>query len=172
VPRKDPAARAAYQREYKRTYKERRPLVARANRRAEQKRQKITRKTGRGREPVPPAYRSVVRALRGWFPLENDYPLVGKAAITDWLVRHGFLTIRKKPPTWDTVLDWQARTGHSMFRTPSWGPYRGQPVSTHYLMLAWALAKSVGLGPSWSDYYQPGETKRKQASRRSGTARP
>lgn len=146
MPRKDPAARAAYQREYKKRYRER-PGAKLAK--------KTERRRRPAREPIPPPYKGVVRALRGWFPLEHDYPLVGREAITEWLVRHGFATWRKgkwHAPAWRTVRDWNARSGGFMFHTPARGTLFGRPVSTHYLMLAWALSASQALGPPWSAY--------------------
>lgn len=144
MPRRDPIARAAYQREYKKRYRERAGA-------------KLAKKTERRRKPsrewVPPQYKAVVRALRGWFPLEHDYPLVGQEAILDWLVRHGFSTWRNgrwHRPRWKTVRDWHTRSGGFMFHTPARGPLFGRPVSSHYLMLAWGLAASQALGPPWT----------------------
>lgn len=84
-----------------------------------------------------------------------DYPVVGQAQIQLWFHRHGYKKRDGSVLSWAVILDMQRRVGEPFgWHTPGVGRYRGQPISTHLLLLHWCMCHGEAFGGR-SEHWRP-----------------
>lgn len=69
-----------------------------------------------------------------------DYPVRGQAQMKLWFHQHGWHKKNGDVLSWAQLLDMQRRCGEPFgWHTPSRGKFRGEPISTHLLLLRWCM---------------------------------
>jgi hypothetical protein len=129
----------------------------------------------RPRDLARPAAGAFLRELRN-LASGADYPVVGQAAVRAWFHAHGWRKKNGDELTWDRLLDLQWRAGEPFgWHTPAIGMHRGQPVSTHLLLLRWAMVHGEKFGPPTTQHWVPAlssiRARRARASTRAALSR-
>lgn len=104
--------------------------------------------------PPPRQFLDELRALAPG----ADYPVVGRDAIRAWFFAHGFRRRNGTELSWDQLLEMQRRCGQPWgWHAPAIGMHRGKPVSSHLLLLRWAVVQAEKLGPPTTRHWVPSE---------------
>lgn len=104
------------------------------------------------KRPASPAFLDELRRLAR----RADYPVKGQVQLKHWFHQHGWTRRDGGVLSWAVILDMQRRCGEPFgWHTPSRGRYRGVPVSSHLLLLYWAMVHGEKFGPATSEHWRP-----------------
>jgi hypothetical protein len=127
----------------------------------------------RTRDLARPDAKAFLDELRALAP-QLEYPVVGQDAIRQWFHAHGFRRRNGEPLSWGQLLDMQRRAGEPWgWHSPAIGVHRGRPVSSHLLLLRWAMVHAEKFGPPTTEHWRPApRTLRARRSTRAAQSRP